>query len=152
MVGIRSFPFGARPIFRCELLVWGRVLVEELSKRLYIPFFFKRRVSETPSNIYIKPCKEWDKLTISTCDRRISEPSTVSRSVGSVFGRLHHPAPAKAVTTLRDVDMFAPENKHMVLSNFKGFAKFKGVQFFRFHIKPCEGNYVTLRFEDSFPF
>ena len=25
MVGIRSFPFGARPIFRCELLVSGRV-------------------------------------------------------------------------------------------------------------------------------
>ena len=31
MVGIRSFPFGARPIFRCELLVWGRAKLNLIS-------------------------------------------------------------------------------------------------------------------------
>ena len=30
MVGRRSFPFGARPILRAELLVLGRVLVNEV--------------------------------------------------------------------------------------------------------------------------
>ncbi len=32
MVGIQSFPFGARPIFRCELLVSGSVTLEQKSQ------------------------------------------------------------------------------------------------------------------------
>ena len=34
MVGIQSFPFGARPIFRCELLVSGSVSMFKISKLL----------------------------------------------------------------------------------------------------------------------
>ena len=49
MVGIRSFAFGARPIFRCELLVSGSVL-ELLFHRHYI------KPRKVDGNYWTHPC------------------------------------------------------------------------------------------------
>ena len=54
MVGIRSFPFGARPIFRCELLVLGRrkLHLEFLRQLRFVSFQLCEFLQEIPAVSY----------------------------------------------------------------------------------------------------